>query len=197
MRTRGSSKLTPAKRKELILTLCQSLCTLKNSQEVADALSDLLTPKEMETIAKRLQIAEYLVKGDDYSTIRNDLKVGYSTIARINTWLNLSGEGFKIMFKRRAKAPAEISDEERYDPYSWHNIKRRYSLYFWPQLLLEELIKTSDKKQKQKINEAFEKLELKGRRFNSKNNRDLFESFTSDFLPRKIQPSKKIGKNIK
>lgn len=82
--------------------------------------------------AKRLQIAGYLVKGDGYLLIRNELKVGFSTIARINTWLNLSGKGIKIILSRKKESPKPISDEKKYDPFSWHNVKRRYSLYFWP-----------------------------------------------------------------
>lgn len=178
MHTRGSSKLTPKKRKELILDLCRALAVLNSSTEVADAITDLLTPKEVETIAKRLQIAEYLVKGKDYDFIRSELKVGYSTIARVNTWLNLSGEGFQIMLTRK-KETKPLSLDEKYDPYSWHNIKRRYSLYFWPQLLLEELLKSASTKEKQKIKEVFEKLQMKKRYLRSEENRHLYEMFSS------------------
>ncbi|MBI4057876.1 hypothetical protein HY405_00980 [Candidatus Microgenomates bacterium] len=186
MRTRGSSKLTSHKRKELILDLCRALSVLRSPQEVADALTDLLTPKEIETIAKRLQIAEYLVKGNDYGYIRSQLRVGYSTIARVNTWLNLAGEGFKIMLSRKKESPKIPSDDERYDPYSWYNIKRRYSMYFWPQLLIEEFIKGADRREKKKIHEIFEKLQLKGRRFNSEENKVLYEMFSSEIkVPQK------------
>lgn len=75
------SKLPAKKRRELILALCRAFATLKSPEEVADALLDLLTPTEIEAIAKRLQIAEYLVEGADYFFIRKDLRVGFSTIA--------------------------------------------------------------------------------------------------------------------
>jgi len=177
MKTRGSSKLTAKERQELIFDLCRALCTLRKPEEVAEVLTDLLSPKETETIAKRLKIAELLVGGNDYQVIRSELKVGYSTIARVNTWLNLSGEGFRILLLRKKKSPAPIADKDRYDPYSWHNIKRRYTLYFWPQLLLEELIRASDKKEKQKIAKILEKLNLKGATFRAETNRAIFESF--------------------
>lgn len=177
MRTRGSSRLTPSKRKELILNLCRGLAVLNSPSEVADALIDLLTPKEIETIGKRLQIAEYLVTGKDYEFIRSALSVGYSTIARVNTWLNLSGEGFKIMLSRKKPVKKEENVEERFDPYGWGNIKRRYSLYFWPQLLLEEFLKRADKKEQGKIKEIFDKLEIKSSRFTSEENRKLYEMF--------------------
>lgn len=191
MITRGSSKLLPSRRKKLILGLCRALCVLNSPKEVAEALTDLLTAKEIETIAKRLEIAEYLVKGADYDSIRRDLKVGYSTIARINTWLNLSGEGFKLMFSRRKKAPQGISDEERYDPLSWHNIKRRYSLYFWPQLLLEELVKNADHKEKEKIFNLLDNLDIKKNQFTSKSNKQMYEMFASNFKKKPNSRQKK------
>lgn len=184
--TRGSSKLTAGMRKKLILNLCRSICVLDSPGEVADALADLLTPKEMETIAKRLQIAEYLIVGDNYKTIREELKVGYATIARVNTWLNLSGEGYRIMLTKKKKSPQSKSEQEMYDPYSWHNIKRRYSMHFWPQLVLEELARTSDKKERKKIERIYQKLDLKRARFRGDANRMFYEMFSSKLdLPKK------------
>ncbi len=185
MRTRGSSKLNSTKRKELILNLCRAIVVLNSASEVADALTDLLTPKEIETIGKRLQIAEYLVAGKDYEFIRNSLSVGYSTIARVNTWLNLSGEGFKIMLSRKKPIKKEENVEERFDPYGWRNVKRRYSLYFWPQLLLEEFLKKADKKEQDKIKGIFDKLELKGRHFTGEENKKLYEAFSSNLQNKK------------
>jgi TrpR-related protein YerC/YecD len=186
MHTRGSSKLSLQERKELFLDLCRAIAMLQTPKEVADALTDLLSAKEVETIGKRLQIAAYLVEGKDYQTIRSILKVGYSTIARVNTWLNLSGEGFKIMLSRKKKPKKEINIEDRFDPYSWHNIKRRYSMYFWPELLFEEFMKRADKKEKDKMHKIFEKMDLKKRRFSGEENKKLYDMFSSEFSkPRK------------
>jgi len=182
MQTRGSSKLTSKERKELMVNLCCALSVLKSSSEVADALIDLLTPKEVETIAKRLKIAEYLVRGKGYEYIRDMLKVGYSTIARVNTWLNISGAGFKVIFSRQKQRKPPPTDEEKYDPFSWYNLKRRYSTHFWPQLLIEEIIKTSDDGQKRKIASAFEKLQLKGRHFTSDENKKLYQQFYTKIM---------------
>jgi len=187
MYTRGSSKLTSQERKELFLDLCRAIAMLQTPKEVADALTDLLSAKEVETIGKRLQIAAYLVEGKDYQTIRSILKVGYSTIARVNTWLNLSGEGFKIMLSRKKKPDKKINIEDRFDPYSWHNIKRRYSMYFWPELLFEEFMKRADKKEKEKMQKIFEKMDLKKRRFSGEENKKLYDMFSSEFSkPQKV-----------
>lgn len=179
MRTRGSSRLSSTKRKEIILNLCHAIVVLNSPFEVANALTDLLTPKEVETISKRLQIAEFLVAGKDYEFIRSNLRVGYSTIARVNTWLNLSGEGFKIMLSRKKPIKKEEHAGEHLDPFDWSNVKRRYSLYFWPQLLLDEFLKRADKKEKGKMQEILEKLEFKSRQFTGVENKHLYKSFES------------------
>lgn len=162
-----------------MVALCRALSTLNKSEEVAEFLLDFLSPKENETIAKRLRIAELLAKGWDYINIRQEVGVGYSTIARVNTWLNLSGKGFKLVLKRKKQEPKEPSLQEKYDPYSWHNIKRRYSLYYWPELLLEELIKQSNENEKDKIKSVVEKLELKKRITSRKENRLIYEQFAN------------------
>lgn len=162
-----------------MVALCRALATLNKSDEVAEFLLDFLSPKENETIAKRLRIAELLAKGKDYEYIRAEVGVGYSTIARVNTWLNLSGKGFKLVLKRKLPVPKELSLEEKYDPYSWHNIKRRYSLYYWPELLLEELIKQSNEIEKDKIKNIMEKLDFKKKITSRKENRLIYEKFSS------------------
>lgn len=189
----GPSKLNSKQRQELILGLCRGICVLRSPSEVADALTDLLTPQELEAVAKRLEIAQHLIERKQYDVIRARLRVGYSTIARVNTWLNLAGEGFKLMLSRRKKSPKPEPDEEKYDPYSWRNVKRRYSLYFWPQLLVEELWKQGDKSEQAKIKQIFEKLSIKRWQFRSGRNRELYEQFNNwSVNPKKPNPEKTI-----
>lgn len=186
MFTNGSSKLTPKERKELMLSLCYALSGLNSPEDVAEVLSDLFTPKEVETISKRLKIAQLLVKGEDYETIRSELKVGFSTIARINTWLNLSDEGFKLMFARQKKipkSPKSVGELEKYDPFSWQNIKRRYSSHFGLELVLDQILKQSDNNQRNKISKIFDTLEFKGKITSGENNKNLYTSFESKLKP--------------
>ncbi len=171
------SKLSPGKRKELMISLCRAIATLNKSEEVAEFLLDFLSPKENETIAKRLRVAELLSKGLNYDAIRDEVGVGYSTISKVNTWLNLSGKGFKIVLERKKEEPKESTLDEKYDPYSWHNIKRRYSIYFWPELLLEEIIKSSNEKEKEKIKNIMENLSLKKKITSRSENKKLFDQF--------------------
>lgn len=153
-------KLNKKQRQELMLALCDAIVKMRNPEEAAKLISDLLSPQELEMIAKRLEIAKLLIEGHNYEYIRGVLKAGASTIARINTWLNLSGEGFKLAFTRRQKTK-EVDYDEIYDPHSWYNFKRRYSLYFGMELFLEELIKQSNKNQRNKIITILQSMEHK------------------------------------
>ncbi len=147
-------KLSKKERQTLLLTFCEALTSIKNKEEAAQFLVDLLSPQELEMVAKRLEIARLLIDGHTYDVIRGKLKVSHNTIARVNTWLTLSGSGFRIVIERTKKKGKKIyehSFEEKYDPQSWYNIKRRYSMHFLPELVIEELIKRSDEKQRQKL----------------------------------------------
>lgn len=142
-------KLPPNERQELMIYFCQALSSLKNAPEAAKFLTDLISPQEAEMLAKRLKIAQLLVQGNKYEEIRTALKVSHATIARINVWLNLSGEGFRTVIDRtREIKKKEVDPQDKYDYLSWRNIKRRYH---WPLELLEEILEESDEKHRQKI----------------------------------------------
>lgn len=157
-------KLSKKERQELLIALCEALSSIKKNEEAAQFLSDLLSPQELEMLAKRLAIAKLLIENKTYDSIRNILKVSHNTIARVNAWLTLSGSGFRLVIertKRRGKKIYEHSLEEKLDPYSWYNLKRRYSMYFLPELIIEELIKRSDEKQRKKLNLILSSIEGK------------------------------------
>lgn len=50
-------------------------------------LEQLLTPSEIVMISRRLGIAQKLVQGESYLTIRQELGVGLSTIQSVDRWL--------------------------------------------------------------------------------------------------------------
>jgi len=161
-----------------MIYLCEALASLKNSKEAAKLLSDLLSPQECQMIAKRLRIAKLLVEGKSYEDIKTALRVSYSTIARVNTWLNLSGEGYKIVIKRMGeRGERKIEDpQDLYDPLSWRNIKRRYTLYFWPQLLIEELFRESDRRHQKKLIKILQRMETKSRTLKDIS-KDIYDSY--------------------
>jgi len=76
-------------------TFYQILAGLKNSNEVKEFLTDLLTPTEQVMLAKRLSIAILLTYECDYRTISEILKVSYATIGNVAKWLKLAGRGYR------------------------------------------------------------------------------------------------------
>ena len=167
-----------------MVALCRALATLNKPEEVAEFLLDFLSPKENETVAKRLRIAELLVKGNNYGNIRNEVGVGYSTIARVSTWLGLSGKGLKLVLQRKKKEII-LTEEEIYDPASWRNHKRRMNIYYWPELLLEELIRQADDNQKEKIKNILDSLKIKAKTFSSQRNKVIYENFSKSLTTNK------------
>ncbi|MCL4364481.1 YerC/YecD family TrpR-related protein [Patescibacteria group bacterium] len=67
--------------------LAKAFLKLKTEQEVANFLRDLLTIKEFEEFANRLEMARLLKKGWSYKKIARELKVSTTTVTRTAHWL--------------------------------------------------------------------------------------------------------------
>lgn len=116
---KSSKTYSKKERQELLIALCEALTTVKKRDEAAQFLTDLLSPQELEMLAKRLAIARYLIDGKTYDFIREILKVSHNTIARVNAWLTLSGSGFRLVIERTRNASQKDLGkefEEKYDP---------------------------------------------------------------------------------
>jgi len=141
---------------KMFYKLCLAVSRIKKPEEIASFLSDLLSANEVKMISKRLQIAEMILDGFSYEEIKEEIKVGNGTIARVQEWLNISGEGYR-------KA-AEINKEEdttkenNYDK-NFSNIKKKYPMYYWPEIVLENIIKNSNKRQKNEIRKVVEQMD--------------------------------------
>jgi TrpR-related protein YerC/YecD len=152
------NRLDKKKETGLFIKLAKSLSSLRSAEEGAQFLKDLLSEGEVLILAKRLEIAELLLQGQTYQAIRNDLKVAFNTIARVQTWLDIYGEGYRTVINR-IKPPEKPMDF--HDPI--RVLKRKYPMYFWPQLLLEEIVKTANKKEKEKLLKVVDQLKDKTR----------------------------------
>ena len=98
-------------------------------------------------LARRLQIAELLIEGFSFDQIRKNLKAGPNTIAKVQAWLELHGEGYRTVTQRSKKNDKPESEASK----SFNKLKRSYPLYFWPELLLEEIIRSANKREKQRL----------------------------------------------
>lgn len=162
-------KLTRKEHEELVLDLVNAIVGAKSVTDSALFLQDLLTQSEMRMLSKRLRIAKLLLNGSTYENIETQLHVSHSTVAKIGTWLSEKGDGFRTIIKNLPKQSEEKSSEFS----EWDKIKRRHSLYFWPELLLEEIVKNANNRQKQRIKEILDGLKDKSQ-LNKKINKLLY-----------------------
>ncbi len=151
-------KLSRQEQEGLVLDLVNAIVEAKSVGDAALFLQDLLTKSEMRTLSKRLRIAKLLIQGMDYREIEINLHVSHSTIAKIAAWLSERGEGFRKII---SNLPKQSSGSSRKEFSEWDRLKRRYPLYFWPELLLEEIVKGANNRQKIRIKGILEKLNEK------------------------------------
>ncbi|MBI2552660.1 hypothetical protein HYW17_05170 [Candidatus Uhrbacteria bacterium] len=155
-------KLSPQARQQVLLELCQSMVMVKKLEEAAKILGDLLSDQELLMVAKRLQIAKLLLKDKKYEQIRKDLKVSQQTIARVNLWLQQAGEGFRMVMKRGlAKTDMKVPEWMPAVPRS--EMARRFPLYYWPQGLLEGIIRAANNRQRAQMLETLKVLRVSGK----------------------------------
>ncbi len=67
---------------EHIKALVEYLLEIRSSQEMEQALRDLLTPSEFSEVTKRLQIFRMLERGVPQRQIAEELGVGIATVTR-------------------------------------------------------------------------------------------------------------------
>jgi len=79
--------------------LVKSFLKLKTEQEVANFLRDLLTIKEIEEFANRLEMARLLKQGMSYKAIAKKLKVSTTTVTRTAHWLFRGCGGYEKILK--------------------------------------------------------------------------------------------------
>lgn len=91
-----------------------SFSTLSTKQKAAIFLEALLSPTEKLMLSKRLAIAFMLLKGYDYPSINERLKVSDSTIWNIKLNLNHKGKGYQ-------KTIEQIMDKEKWEKF-WQDL---------------------------------------------------------------------------
>lgn len=157
-KTKRIEKLSKGDQESLTLDLIHAFTQTHNVGEAAIFLQDLLTKAEMKMLGKRLRIAKLLLENMTYDEIAQSLHTSHATVAKIGAWLAERGDGFRKIIEKLPKQKQIKHWIERSD---WDSFKRRYSLYFWPELLLEEVVKSANEKQKIKIRQVLERLEEK------------------------------------
>lgn len=158
-------QISAKNQQELLSEFCEALLNIHTTDEVVKFLSDLLTKSEVIMLAKRIKIAKLLIEGRHYETIERALNVSHGTIAKVAIWLSEAGEGFRLVAKRAKKPKPPSQGQGDLLAMEWRGLKRRYPMMFWPQLLIEGIVESANKKQKEKIRRAIQKLDHKSQTY--------------------------------
>ncbi len=152
-------KLSKESTEGLIVDLCEAIALTNSKSEAAELLTDLLGKQELEMIAKRLRVAELLLDNYTYQDIFKEIHVSPNTVARVQAWLRQSGDGYrKIIEKTKSKRKNRENNEK---PFKLSGMKKKYPMYYWPQIMLEHWIKSSSQKDKQEMRRVLLKLQNK------------------------------------
>ncbi len=81
------TQLSLKEKQKLIAPLAEALTHLKGPDEMREFLGRLLSASELVMISRRFLIAEELIQGTSYHSIREKLGVGFSTIQTVENWL--------------------------------------------------------------------------------------------------------------
>ncbi len=83
--------------------LVKALTMIKNNQDMANFLRDLMTLPEIEEFANRLEIARLLLKGESYQAIAKQVGVSTTTVTRTAHWLFNGCGGYWKVFQKLLK----------------------------------------------------------------------------------------------
>lgn len=141
-------KLSKKDHEDLLRDLVNAFCSLKTPTEAALFIQDLLTEREVTNVSKRLRIAKLFLRGKTYEEIGKELRTSYGTIGKIGSWLAQKGDGFRMVIQRLPKK-TKVKDWRDYS--QWDKFKRGHPMYFWPELILEDIVKSANKREKERL----------------------------------------------
>src|SRR3989344_2772066 len=122
----NTHKLSKQQQNELFMRFAKVLASVHGSLEAAKLIRDLFSEQESLMLARRIQIAEMLMEGYTYAQIRQSMKVSETTISKVKAWLELYGDGYRVVLGRN-KEPAPESENPN---TPWKALKRQYPMYF-------------------------------------------------------------------
>lgn len=152
---RRIDKLSKGDHEDLLRDLVNAFYSLKSPTEAALFIQDLLTEREVTNVSKRLRIAKLLLEGGKYEEVGKGLHTSYGTVAKVGAWLAQKGDGFRMVIQRLPKKQ-KVKDWREYS--QWDKFKRGHPMYFWPELVLEEIVKSANKREKERLSKVLQSL---------------------------------------
>lgn len=144
---------------ELFVDFAKAVSAIRSATEAASFIKDLLSEQEVVMLARRLQIARLLYEGLTYEQIEKQMKVSNTTIAKVHTWMNLYGEGYRTILKRTPRPKAAAQTKPALGALA--GLKRKYPMYFWPEILLKEIVASAGQREKARLKKVLADLRQK------------------------------------
>ena len=76
------------------------LCSLGSAEEAEALLSDLCTPREIEDLSQRLEVATMLAAGASYVDVSRATGASSTTVSRVSKCLNGPTGGYRLVLGR-------------------------------------------------------------------------------------------------
>ena len=80
--------------------LLEALCSLASVDEARAFLSDLCTPREIEDLSQRLEVATMLAAGSSYLEVSRATGASSTTVSRVSKCLNRGTGGYRMVLSR-------------------------------------------------------------------------------------------------
>ena len=77
--------------------LLEALCSLGSAEEAEALLSDLCTPREIEDLSQRLEVATMLAAGASYVDVSRATGASSTTVSRVSKCLNGPTGGYRLV----------------------------------------------------------------------------------------------------
>ena len=80
--------------------LLEALCSLETTEEARALLADLCTPREVEDLSQRLEVATMLAAGASYVDVSHSTGASSTTVSRVSKCLNGTAGGYRLVLSR-------------------------------------------------------------------------------------------------
>lgn len=137
------NKLPKEKRIQIIGEFYEVIASLKTREEVRLFFKDLLTPDEIASLMRRIEVATLLVAGFTYEKIAKLLRVGRGKVTNVQKSLIRGGDGYKIIIKRLLESRKKrLKTQKKWlktKISSFGKLKQKYPLHFLLFNLVDEI----------------------------------------------------------
>ena len=126
---RKADDLSGSEQRATLDALYTATSAIRGREDMKLFLRDLLTKSERIMLGRRILIARMLLSGKGYDDIGTELRVGNSTIRRVDRWLKDEFSGFEKAVEEMEKV-FKARQHKRPPRTLIGKLKRKYPLYF-------------------------------------------------------------------